>query len=384
MLDREHNVVGYEFTIGGGGKVDSVAVLLEVLAGLDLARLISDKIAVVTLSAEHLGNPLLGRLPAKGMLIMVRAQDGNPAEITARMQDMSLLGFRVGLDSYAGTPQQKLLLSCVSHARLNLQAHNAFELSRLATEILEQGVDIIAAGVSTPEDYQMCGKLPFSLLQGYYFLAGKASEDKRISAERQNVVSLLNLVRTEAPMQELEKLFRHDPGLSYRLLRYINSPACGLSREIQSMAQAIMVIGHKQLYRWLTLLLFTNDYRDERSKPLLSSALVRGRFIELIGQKSIEPKWRDGLFIVGVFSCLDKLLGMSMEKAVEGISLSAEVKHALLHSESPYTPYLELVESCEAGRVGDLSTIPDSIALDPREINAIHLEALAWASEAER
>ena len=109
----------------------------------------------------------------------------------------------------------------------------------------------------------------------------------------------------------------------------------GFQQPIRSIAHALVIIGYKQLYRWLTLL-STSGKADPRSKALLQNALVRARMTELLGQKKLSPAEREGLFIVGIFSLLDVLLNVPMEQALEQLQLPAPVMAALARREGIY------------------------------------------------
>jgi EAL and modified HD-GYP domain-containing signal transduction protein len=194
-------------------------------------------------------------------------------------------------------------------------------------------------------------------------------------------LELLNMVKSQENISQLEEKFKHDAMLSYKLLRYINAPVNGLQQQIHSIAHALVLLGYKQLYRWLTLLLFTSGKADPRSKAVLQNALVRARMTELLGQSKVPPTERDGLFIVGIFSLLDVLLNVPMEQALEQLQLPAQVVAALARHEGVYAPFLALSVACEEADQEAIVEHAAACGLDANEVNAAQVKALVWAED---
>src|ERR1700731_4421102 len=66
--------------------------------------------------------------------------------------------------------------------------------------------------------------------------------------------SLLREVsRTVVNLNEVEKQIKTDASLVYRLLRYLNSSAFFFTAEIRSVRHALMVLGEKQIRKWVAL-----------------------------------------------------------------------------------------------------------------------------------
>jgi EAL and modified HD-GYP domain-containing signal transduction protein len=197
------------------------------------------------------------------------------------------------------------------------------------------------------------------------------------------VMELLNLVINRADIPALEEKVKLDAALSYRLLNYINSPANGMQQPIQSIGHAITLIGYDQLYRWLTLLMFTSGTADERSRALLKNALVRGRFCESLGKDRLPSGDLGGLFIVGIFSLLDALLNIPMGDALTRLNLPKPVVDALSQHKGIYAPYLQLASACENFDQDTIARYSAECGLDADTVNVAHVNALIWAEQIE-
>ncbi|HEU5294392.1 MAG TPA: HDOD domain-containing protein [Burkholderiaceae bacterium] len=198
--------------------------------------------------------------------------------------------------------------------------------------------------------------------------------------ELQFIVELINRVDREEPPDRLEAVLKTDPTLAFRLMRYINSPAFGLSVEINSFRHAIMVLGYNRLKRWLALLLASGS-KDPNVKPVMYAAVRRGLLMEELGRQSASSDQRSSMFICGVFSLLDRLMGQPLPELMRSIPVPEPVRAALVDGSGPYHPQLELVRAVEAESVFDIRSAADATMLGLPEVNRAVLRALASARQ---
>ncbi len=194
------------------------------------------------------------------------------------------------------------------------------------------------------------------------------------------IVRLMNLVRKEAEILEIEDELKADPVISYRLMRYINSAAMGFPRQIKSFRQVITILGYHQLYRWLTMLLVTADQRAGRSAVGMN-AVIRGRFMELLGKVHFGKPQADDLFVVGVFSLLDVLFGEPMEKLLQPLNIADSMREALLKRDGPYMPLLLLAEAIEKADEARIETIHKGLHINIETVHDTYSDALTWAEK---
>ena len=139
-----------------------------------------------------------------------------------------------------------------------------------------------------------------------------------------------------------------------------------------------MILGLKKLFRWAALLMTTS--RASGSPPAVGqTAVVRGRLMELLAAELLPPEECDNAFVVGVFSLLDAMLGVPLERALETVALPQPVLDALLHNKGVFAPFLELTKACESGDDEAFARTAEALHLSNRQVNWAHLQALAWA-----
>ena len=217
----------------------------------------------------------------------------------------------------------------------------------------------------------------FDGASGWFFLHGNPPA-KELSPGHAQIVRLLNLVRNNAEIRDIENVLKQDVALSYKLLRYINSAGFGLMCEIQSFRHAVSILGYNALNKWLSLLLVTAS-RDPSAPSMMQTAIARGRFMEEIGASYFDASERDNLFITGAFSLLHLLLGTSMQAVLDEMNLPASVTDALVHDAGEFAPFLRLAQHCEAFDGAGLTKAAEELHLPFDSVNRALLTGLAFA-----
>jgi EAL and modified HD-GYP domain-containing signal transduction protein len=205
--------------------------------------------------------------------------------------------------------------------------------------------------------------------------AGKAS-----GPDLAVVTELMRRVDREEPVDKLEAVLKNDPQLAFRLIRYLNSAAFGLSVEISSFRHALMMLGYRKLKRWLALLLASSS-KDPQMKPAMFAAVRRGLLMEELVRHAGDDETRGEMFICGVFSLLDRMLGQPFAELFESVTVPDRVQQALVHGSGPFHAYLTLVKAMEQGVRSDIREAADASFLGTAEVNAALLRALASAQE---
>lgn len=153
----------------------------------------------------------------------------------------------------------------------------------------------------------------------------------------------------------------------------------GFGTKVNTIDQALLLIGRQNLYRWLTLLLFTSTSDGTLDLALMENALIRARLAELSAREDLPKNERDELFVAGIFSLLDILLRMPIETVLKQVNLPSQVEEALLNKSGKYSPYLELAIACEESDQERIEMLSSRIGLTLPEINSLQTEAMVWA-----
>nr|MBP9064347.1 HDOD domain-containing protein [Aquabacterium sp.] len=196
----------------------------------------------------------------------------------------------------------------------------------------------------------------------------------------QVIVQLIDQLHRGEDIDDLENTLKRDPPLAFKLMRYINSPAFGLSVEISSFRHAIMILGYQRLKRWLALLLATAS-KDPNMRPVMFAAVRRGMLMEELAKISGDDEMRNELFICGVFSLLDRMFRQPFSELLKTIPVPERVFQALVDQSGPYEPYFELVQAIEAGIIYDIKEVADKLLLTFPDLNGAILKAMCNAAQ---
>lgn len=235
----------------------------------------------------------------------------------------------------------------------------------------------MAWGLADGEAFQQAMSNGYDGASGWFFLKSGAMA-KQLAPAHAQIVRLLNLVRNNADVKDIEAVLKQDVALSYKLLRYINSAGFGLMCEIQSFRHAVSILGYNNLNKWLSLLLVTAS-RDPSAPALMQAAIARGRFMEEIGASYFDRADKDNLFITGAFSLLHTLLGASMETLLEEMHLPSAISDALVQGEGEFASFLTLARHCEGFDATRLGEQAQRLHLEPAKINRALLSGVKFA-----
>lgn len=387
LLDPKQRVVGYELTwqhaAAGGSTLDALESLVGFVASQVLDEddgwLLRDKILFLEAVPAMLSTDALHELPPQHTVLSIKAAELANPDIMAAVQGLRAGGVGVLLREADLTRIGSRLPSIASYVEMRFTGADVGAQARVYAALKQSSaVGMIARPVSNWADFDACAALGLNAFVGKLHLTPRPSTDtKGLNPAQTIIMQLMQMVRQNADIAQLEAVLKRDATLSYKLLRFINSAGFGAGREVQSLRQALTLLGYTPLYRWLTLLLATAS-TSGYSPVLLETAVVRGRLAELLAQSALGKSEAENVFVAGMFSLLDRLLGIPMKEVLDNIQLSDDVVAALLTRSGKYGPYLALAEACELN--SDLvASLAATLKLSPRDVNQAHLSALSWA-----
>ncbi|MFL6696470.1 MAG: EAL and HDOD domain-containing protein [Vitreoscilla sp.] len=207
---------------------------------------------------------------------------------------------------------------------------------------------------------------------------GPDSKPRPVPAGVTTVVDLMQRVDRQEPAEKLEAVVRNDPTIAFRLMRYLNSPGFGLSVEISSFRHALMILGYQRLKRWLALLV-TSAIDDPDLKPLMHLAVRRGLLMEEIARPGGDDALRNELFICGVFSTLDRMIGQPFEQLLKTIPVQESVAQALAHDTGPCAPFLALACAVETESAYDIRECAEALLMSVGDVNRALAKSLVHA-----
>jgi len=385
LLDPKQRVVGYELAWQQRGASSSVEALEALIAFVaeqvvdeDGDWLLRDKTLFLDAVPAMLSTDALHQLPPEHTVLSLKAAELANADTVSAVQALRAGGVGILLRAVDLARAGARLATVASYVEVRFSGADVGTQARTYAALKQSTVGMVARPVTSWADFDACAALGLSAFVGKLHLTPRPTTDpKGLNPAQAIIMQLMQMVRQEADIAQLEAVLKRDATLSYKLLRYINSAGFGAGREVQSLRQALTLLGYTPLYRWLTLLLATASTTGY-SPVLLETAVVRGRLAELLAVPALGKVEAENVFVAGMFSLLDRLLGIPMAEVLANIQLSDDIVTALLTRGGKYGPYLALAEACELN--SDLvASLAGSLKLTPLDVNKAHLSALAWA-----
>jgi len=414
ILGRDQRIIGYEFSHPQQthahltGKRAALRqyydkVLLEQLTGMQLESIIGQRLAFLAISPLSLGHPALTQLPQDNVALIIAFPENT--ELAAETVQAAVLnaeplrayGLQIGLKwqrHWLPNAEGVAILQQIDFVHITWPeyAGQSALLPRIYQSVQQinttaalhrpRPLRLIASALKTPDDFKECYRLGFDLFCGPFISHKEAKKSSKSAVNRLRIIQLLNHLRRDAHTHELEQELKQDPALSYHLLRYANSPALGVCHEITSIAQAITLLGRNYLYRWLSFLLLNVADPGYREWVLTEQALARAALMERLGKiKNDAALSPDSLFLTGLFSLLDQLMGYSLQDLVAQIQIPDEIRLALLRREGVLAQYLALAEACESIIPENIEHRSSRLGFSASEVNLAVFNALSWAHE---
>lgn len=388
LLNAQERVLGYELSwqhpaAAGRAPTDAEIASLALFVAEQInhpenGALLGDQLIFIEASVALLADDVLSMLPPQGTVLVLRGADLNGEEAVAAVRAMRAKGYGICVRDASLPALGKDLLPHVSHFELQVGSADFVPAVQHYRSLGTNALRLIARNVNSWQAYDLCAQLGMFAFVGRLHLTPRPGNHAReMNPAQAMILQLMDMVRRNEDVKQLEGVLKRDAALSYKLLRYINSAGFGLGCEIQSLKHAVTMLGYSPLYRWLALLLATATTTGY-SPVLMQTAVIRGRFAELLGSGFLPRNEAENLFVAGMFSLLDKLLGVPMETVLEKIQLSESVTQALLSREGIYGPFLALAEACELN-ASNLESKATSLCLSAKQVNQAQMSALAWA-----
>lgn len=394
ILDRSQQIVAYELLFRSSATVDganisddmtaTAKVIIQAFGELGIGSVLAGQRGFINVSADLLLSGMIELLPRNQVVLELLETIAITDDIVTRCRELKAQGFAFALDDFVFSDIYEPLFDLVEVVKLDVLALSEKDLLESVKRLKHWPVKLLAEKIDNPLQASACRELGFDLFQGYFYAKPVTLSGKRTDSQPMMLLKLLGLVMSDAELNEIEPTFKHEPQLSYSLLRLVNSVALGRPQKIASLKQAIVVLGRLQLQRWLQLLIFAQHGGGQFPNPLMIMAANRGKLMELLaGEEPGHGKdYPDEAFMTGILSLLDTLLGMSMADIVANLSLPDEVKEALLSRGGKLGRLLVLVESFERD---DVSVMHQNLALHPYLKPAIltqhQVEAMKWTSD---
>jgi len=386
IFDREERVFGYELLFRDGlenaftGDCDEASRATldrSLLMGLDV--LCDGRRAFVNCTRDTLIKGLVMLLPSNSTVVEILENVPPDPDVITALQRLKEAGYMIALDDYVANDPREPLADMADIIKVEMRLTTEEQRAEMIKKHGPWRSRMLAEKIETQADFARARDQGFVYFQGYFFRRPEMMNIRDMPANRLNYLRMLQEVsRAELDVKGLERLIKSEASVTYRLLRYLNSAMFGFRNEIHSVGHALSILGERDLRRWVRLVAAVGA-GQEKTSDLVLSALVRGRFGELLSPR--VPHGESDLFLLGLLSLIDAMLEMPMKDVLDRVPLDHETKAVLLGQPSPLRPVFQLMLAHESGEWHAAGNLSHQLQLNSEEVAGLYWQAQHWARE---
>ncbi|NDY41836.1 HDOD domain-containing protein [Dissulfurirhabdus thermomarina] len=390
IFDRSQRVVAYELLYRSGrtnafpgldGNEATSRLLFNVFNSPSLDAITGGRRVFVNFTRDLLlsGAPV----PIAPELLTVEILEDMEVDraLIAACRDLLRRGYRLALDDFVLTDATAELVPLASVIKVDWRATPPERVRELVARLSGRNLALLAEKIETRQEFDQARAMGFHYFQGFFFRRPVILQRTEVPASHWSYLQILQaLQHPRLDFAEVEKIVAADATLTLKLLRYINSAAFALQSKISSIRQAIVLLGERNVRQWLSLFVMAR-MGDDKPRENVTLACIRARCGELLARRRRQADKAPSVFLLGVLSVLDTLMGRPLAELLEGLPLDPDIVEALLRARGPLADYLRLIIAYERGLWPSVERLAEGMGLDPAEVTETYLEAIKWAEE---
>ena len=389
IVDDRLQVFGYELLCRGNDpdapwlgprNEASARVVDDSVLSIGLETLTMGKRAFLNMSRAVLVSDALSILPPAQIVLEILEDVPADREVVDVCRSLHKRGYAIALDDFQPGSAAEALLPFVKFVKVDVRTTPARTLSALGARLKPSGTRLVAEKVETIDTFNAARAAGCTLHQGYFFCRPQGVAVRAMSTQQVTQMRLMAaLNHPNASATTVEGLVKQDARLCYRVLRCVNSAGFGLHREIQSIREALMLLGMDQIRKWASI--WSLAGMNGGSPELVNMTMVRAGCCEMVGAALGHPDNGAELFLLGLCSLLDVILQRPMKDVVAALPLTASTREALLGKDGPARMVLDVVTQFERGAWDEACETAARLGLDTGALRAAYHRALASSSK---
>lgn len=334
ILTASGDLYGYELLFRNSNenlaRIDdhdsaSIQVLKNAFVEMDIVSALNRKKGFVNFTREMLY--ALPEYTKKHLVIEVLEDYHSDPRLLERLEELKSKGFTIALDDFNQKDASSALLNLVDIVKLDMLEISGDQLHQTVDSLEPFNVQLLAEKVEDQKTFAQCVSIGFELFQGYFFAKPEIVMGSTLANHQLSVIKLLStLYQADVSIDQVYQILQHDPGMSIKLLKLVNSTLYRRNRQVDSILQACTLLGLDRLRSWATLLAL-GELKIKYSE-LYRESLFRAFMCEKLGT-IVDPQRSEMYFTVGLLSCIDAFFNQDMKDMLDKLPLARDVRLAL-------------------------------------------------------
>jgi len=324
-----------------------------------------------------IGMPLSLQIPPKNLVCIIHKDTLTDNAAFVKLGILQRRGYKLAIDGFPRAISMDTAVKIFDYVLLSCKSDNfTAELKEIRPYIFK--TKLVITDVPDMESFNKYSGARGVMLSGNFYSQPITKGTVDISPLKINALHLLGQINSENfDIGEAASIIERDPALSISLLRFINMMNPDRSRKIDSIRNAVAILGQNEVKKWASIAISVGMGED-RPSEVTRLSLIRAKFAENLAP-AFELALKSGsLFISGLFSLLDVILQMPLGKAIEEVAASGEIRDALLDRKGQLSEVLKLIFAYEHADWHNASLIMVRHGIDIEEISNAFLDSLYW------
>ncbi len=390
IFDKSRDVYGYELLFRSGENAtsysgvtpeSSTAVVLGGLFELGVKNIVGTKKAFVNFNYNSLLSDSIELADPYTLIVEVLEDVPVDKKVVKRIEKLKEEGYRIALDDFVKNTNNAQIIPLADIIKYDILATTLHTIQEEVMSALKNNKVLLAEKVETEEEFIEARKMGFHLFQGYFFskpviVAGLKVKKPDIGIYQR----ILNELQSGAPsFQALAEILETDVSVAYRLVNIVSKRN---ENDIQKGIKAALInMGLADFERWVHIMML-QDLSVRKPNELIRTSLIRSKFGEFVASHSglLYPR-KSEISLMCLFSVLDAMIDMPMEDAMAELSISQDIKDALVKREGPLVPVLKLAECYERGLWLDIDSISEKLGINTNQLVNWYMDAINWSEQ---
>jgi EAL and modified HD-GYP domain-containing signal transduction protein len=392
ILNRSRELFAYELLFRNSlqNSCDGLNLELASTSVMDTSFLIGfEKITAghpmfINCPRDFLLRDYISLFPPKSVVVEILETVKPDQEIVEACRHLKQAGYSIALDDFVDSTEWAPLVELADIIKVDFRLTDRREQSAIVSRYAGKNIRMLAEKVETQEEFAAGMKIGYSLFQGYFFCRPEMMQHHNLPSFKLVYMELLHAATApEFDILKLASKIKHEPSLTFRLLRYLNSAAFALRTEIHSVEYALSLLGERELRKWIAVV-SVGVLADGKPDELMTVPLVRGRFCELMAPLSGMEGHASDLFLMGLLSVMDAILDQSLDSILAELPVRSEIKDALLARAGLYWRLLEIAIAHECADWEKVSALVSEIGLNEEKVSSLYISAVDWTTALRR
>lgn len=389
ILDVNKSIFAYELLFRSGPEnffpdFDPDAAVSRVISdsasvfGLD--TLTAGRRAFINFTRQVLLDELFCILPKDWVVIELLESVEPDDDVIAACKALKRHGYLLALDDFVDRPEFEPLIELADFLKIDFQETDRRERHELA-ERYGSRTQLLAEKVETYDEVQEGLSLGFQYFQGYFFCQPEIIVRREVPGFKLNYLRFLQEIRRpEMDLDKLEQVIKQEVSLAVRLLRFLNSAAFGYDGRVGSIRDALVLLGERPMRKWATMIAL-EKVSEDKPRELTVTCLIRARLCELLAPAAGLDEEAHDLFLIGMFSLVDALVGRPVADLLDELAISPVIQTGLLDDDSHHGRVRRLAIAQEHGDWDEVASLSADLGVSNEALTAAYTQAIAWAGE---